>query len=56
MLTKLMDDISRFFQVYQSPTEAILAPLPAHIRAELDEELSLLRDSVLNRLSEEKMP
>ncbi len=54
MNSKLMDDISRFFQVYQSRTEAILAPLPAHTRAELEEELSLLRDSVLNRLFEEK--
>ncbi len=56
MDTKLMDDISRFFLVYQGRTEPILAQIPPHIRAELESELSLLRDSILNRLSEEKMP
>ena len=51
--TKLTNDISWFFSVYQSRTERLRRILPASVREELDEELCLLKDSIRNRLAEE---
>lgn len=54
MNDRLSNDISRFFLVYQDRTENLLAQLPANVRKEFEEELSLLRDSILKRIAEEQ--
>ncbi len=53
MNQKLRQDLIRFFAVYQARTAGLLTALPASAREELDEELGLLKRSVLNRLAEE---
>ncbi len=53
MNQKLRQDLIRFFAVYQDRTASLLTALPAGAREELDEELGLLKRSVLNRLAEE---
>jgi hypothetical protein len=53
MDTKLSQDLNRFFRIYNSRIADLLAPLPFFVKEELDEEIDLLRVSVLNRVSEE---
>lgn len=50
---RLRQDLLRFFSVYDSRTADLRSSLPLTIRKELDEEFSLLKASVLNRLEEE---
>lgn len=50
----LRQDIVRFFGVFNSRTEDILRQLSPSAKSELDEELSLLMKSVLNRLAQEQ--
>ena len=52
MDAKLKNDISYFFQTYRSRTSDLLDQLPAQVREELEEELDLLRISILNRIAE----
>ena len=58
MDAKLRQDLERFFRVYQSNVNDILAQkLPTGhallLSKELDEEFDLFRTSLMNRLSEE---
>ncbi len=48
----LIQDIDHFFSVYESRTEDILNQLPKPKQAELAEELTLLKISILNRIRE----
>ena len=50
---KLKQDLNWFFSVFQNRTSDLLDPLPASQRQELDDELELLRVSILNRLAQE---
>ncbi len=52
MDTKLVQDVHRFFTVYQSRTADLISTLPPKARVELEEELELLQDAVLKRLRE----
>lgn len=49
----LQNDLRHFFKVHRSRTEDIMKLLPQEIRKELEEELSLLEDSVLARVRQD---
>ena len=53
MNTKLLQDIERFFFIYQNRNEDVLTRLPTPIQEELSDELDLLKRSILNRIKEE---
>ena len=53
MDNRLQRDLERFFSVYQSRIAGFVAPLPNSIKMELDEELDLLKVSVLRRVAED---
>ena len=53
MNTKVLQDIERFFFIYQNRNEDILTLLPTPIQEELSDELDLLKRSILNRIKEE---
>ena len=50
---RLQQDLERFFSIYQSRIAKFVAPLPTTAKAELDEELELLKVSVLHRVAED---
>lgn len=52
MNTNVADDIRRFFHIYQGRTSELMMQLPPPVRKELEEEIDLLRTSVLNRITE----
>ena len=54
MLQTLKNDIEGFFRVFESRTEELLHPLSSSAKDEWDEEISLLKQSILNRLDQEQ--
>jgi len=52
MGSNVTDDIRRFFRIYQGRTSELMMQLPPSVRKELEEEIDLLRVSVLNRIAE----
>lgn len=52
-MQSLKNDISHFFNVFNARNADLFAQLDPATERELTEELALLRQSVLNRLSEE---
>lgn len=52
MNSDVTDEIRRFFRIYQDRTSALMMQLPPPARKELEEEIDLLRVSILNRIAE----
>ncbi len=53
MDAKLRRDLDRFFIIYRDRTSDLVRTLPAPMQKEFDEEIALLRTSILNRLAED---
>ena len=53
MDAKLTQDLNWFFTVYRDRTSDLVKSLPAPMQKELDEEIDLLRTSILNRLAQD---
>lgn len=53
MSDNLKQDLSRFFRIYQNRVENLTRLFPPPLRSEWEEEVNLLRKSVLNRVEEE---
>lgn len=53
MDTKLKQDLNWFFAVYRDRASDLVKALPAPIQKEFDEEIDLLRTSILSRLAQE---
>lgn len=53
MDAKLRRDLDWFFTVYRDRTSDLVRALPAPMQKEFDEEIALLRTSILNRLAED---
>ena len=53
MDAKLKQDLSWFFTVYRDRTADLVKSLPAPMQKEFDEEIDLLRTSILSRLAQD---
>lgn len=53
MDAKLNQDLNWFFTVYRDRTSDLVKSLPASMQKEFDEEVDLLRTSILNRLAQD---
>lgn len=53
MDAKLKQDLSWFFTVYRDRTADLVKSLPAPMQKEFDEDIDLLRTSILNRLAQD---
>ena len=53
MDSKLRQDLNWFFRVYQDRTSNLVKALPILMQKEFDEEVNLLKESIMNRLAQD---
>ena len=53
MDSNLKQDLNRFFRVYRDRTSNLVKALPIPMQKEFDEEVDLLKESIMNRLAQD---